>query len=64
MCEAAGGVDDEGVAAHDDGFAAGFFGEALDKRRSRRARLSGRLRRGGLRLDLATTLSCSRAAGR
>ena len=31
MCEAAGGVDDEGVAAHDDGFAAGFLGEALDE---------------------------------
>ncbi len=29
--EAAGGVDDEGVAAHDAGFAAGFFGEALDE---------------------------------
>ena len=30
--EAAGGVDDERVAAHDDGFAAGFFGKALNKR--------------------------------
>ena len=28
--EAAGGVDDERVAAHDDGFAAGLFGQALD----------------------------------
>ena len=31
MCEAAGGVDDERVAAHDDGFAAGFLGEAFDE---------------------------------
>ena len=30
--QAAGGVDDERVAAHDDGFAAGFFGQTLDKR--------------------------------
>ncbi len=30
--QAAGGVDDERVAAHDDGFAAGFFGQALDER--------------------------------
>ena len=30
--EAAGGVDDQRVAAHDDGFAAGFFREALDER--------------------------------
>ena len=29
--EAAGGVDDERVAAHDDGFAAGFFCETLNK---------------------------------
>ena len=29
--EAAGGVYDEGVAAHDDGFAAGFLGEADDE---------------------------------
>ena len=40
MCEAAGGVDDEDVAADVDGFAAGFFGEALDERRCRRARRS------------------------
>ena len=32
--EAAGGVDDEGVAAHDRGFAAGFFGQAVDQRRT------------------------------
>jgi hypothetical protein len=61
--QAAGGVDDERVAAHDDGFAARFLGKPLDQRRS-----------GGLALqiafverastDLATTLSCSRAAGR
>ena len=30
--QAAGGVDDERVAAHDDGFAAGFLGQALDER--------------------------------
>ncbi len=29
--EAAGGVDDERVAAHDDGFAARFFCQALDQ---------------------------------
>ena len=29
--EAAGGVDDEGIAAHDLCFAEGFFGEALDE---------------------------------
>ena len=29
--QAAGGVDDERVAAHDDGFAAGFFSEALNE---------------------------------
>ena len=38
--EAAGGVDDERVAADDGGFAACFFGEALDELRSRRLRLS------------------------
>ena len=30
--QAAGGVDDERVAAHDEGFAAGFCGQALDER--------------------------------
>ena len=40
--QAAGGVDDERVAAHDDGFAAGFFGQALDERRA-----------GGLALQVA-----------
>ena len=32
--QAAGGVDDERVAAHDAGFAAGFFGQPLDQRRA------------------------------
>ena len=43
--QAAGGVDDERVAAHDAGFAAGFLGEALDQRGTGGLRLSGRLRR-------------------
>ncbi len=34
--QAAGGVDDERVAAHDDGFATRFFGQALDERRTGR----------------------------
>ena len=47
--EAAGGVDDEGVAGDDPGFAPGFAGEAFDQHRNQRARPSGRLHRGALR---------------
>ena len=47
--EAAGGVDDEGVAGKDAGFAAGFAGESLDELRTRGLALEVRLHTDWLR---------------
>ena len=62
--QAAGGVDDERVAAHDDGFAAGFLGEALDQRRAGGLALLVAFVEAGFDWTWRRLLSCSRAAGR